>query len=143
MRTTILTLLLGLTLACDGGDTEETGSSETGETEDTGDTSDTEDTDTEDTDTEAPSCDTVAAADCDTTSGCAAIRGREVTEDDCIDFTADAEPFGCMQEDQGCGDAETWARPGDGAECVWFSSTCIPSGWIACDFQDTPECPTE
>ena len=143
MRTMTLALLLGLTLACEGGD-EETGTSDSGsDTSDTdSDTSDTDtsDTDTSDTDTSEPSCDAVAAADCDTTSGCSAIRGREVTEDDCIDYTADSEPFGCMQEDLGCGDAETWAKPSEGDACVLFSNTCIPSGWITCDFQDTPEC---
>ena len=151
MRTITLAILLGLTLACDGGD-EETGSTDTDTGSDTSDTdtsdtsdtdtsdTDTSDTDTSDTDTDTPSCDTVAAADCGTTDGCATIRGRDVTDADCIDYTADATPYGCMQADGGCGDAETWARATEDGDCVLFSDTCIPDGWLTCDFQDTPEC---
>lgn len=84
-----------------------------------------------------PACEDVAPEDCAATEGCAAITGRllrtDTTPDPCVDFTDPGEPLACMSADGGCGDAETLAAPPDDpSACTWFSSTCIPAGWVSC-----------
>ncbi|MEL6347780.1 MAG: hypothetical protein AAFV53_32040 [Myxococcota bacterium] len=127
---------LSLTVtACDDGDKD----SDPIEEADT-------DTDTDaDTDADAD-CASLDVDACAANSNCLVIEGRPLstnptTSEPCVDFDIPLVPFGCMDTKGGCGDAETIAGAAVDECDHWFSSTCIPNGWSACDFGSYGECP--
>ena len=82
-------------------------------------------------------CEALDVTACAQDATCATINGRALQDDgaggECVDFSVQGEPLGCMADDVGCGDAETLAAPpGDADSCTWFSSTCVPAGWVSC-----------
>ncbi|MBN2801305.1 MAG: hypothetical protein JXX28_19345 [Deltaproteobacteria bacterium] len=95
---------------------------------------------------EALTCADQLPDDCEA-AGCAVIAGRLLQETDdgahCVDFTGERVPQGCMEAELGCGDAETLAAPPDDPDaCWWFSSTCLPPGWVTCGEGWADACPT-
>jgi hypothetical protein len=82
-------------------------------------------------------CDELSVEECLDGPDCRYINGREIhnrDSDPCLDFSDDPVAKGCLASEMGCGEAETYAAPsGDPSDCWWFSNTCIPTGWGACD----------
>lgn len=106
-----------------------------------------DDTDKEEDDSGGGS--TIACADmdvdtCATTDRCATIDAREIQTQDgvqCVDFALPSVPRGCGTAELECGQAITYAAPPEDPEaCWWFSSTCLPSGWVTCGGMDVGEC---
>jgi hypothetical protein len=68
---------------------------------------------------------------------CHHISGREIHNKEtvpCVDWSQESVAKGCLSNDMGCGDAETYAAPSDDpSDCWWFPSTCVPTGWGACE----------
>ena len=96
------------------------------------------------------SCATLSEAECAESPDCAGISGWPVDLDGegdaCVDYSASSFAA-CAEPPGACGDALTFARPptaSSDAECVLFSSTCIPDGWVPCSgpISDSP-CPEE
>ncbi|MED5374013.1 MAG: hypothetical protein VX899_23550 [Myxococcota bacterium] len=91
-------------------------------------------------DTDPLVCAELSLEDCATegVAQCSLLSGRALQDDgaggQCVDFSVDSEPMGCIDDDQGCGDAETVAAPADDPEnCThWFPSTCLPDGYVYC-----------
>ena len=139
MMLRILTLSLAFFLAACGD--KDTGDTDTTEEADT-------DTDTDsdtDTDTDTDGCASLDVDACAANGACAVITGRTLQETAagvCVDFGEDPIPLGCMDAKGGCGDAETLAAESEGSCTHWFSSTCLPQGWTACDEPTwADECP--
>jgi hypothetical protein len=82
---------------------------------------------------------------------CRTIDGKPLVDDGagglCVDWEGTpSEPFGCMGADIGCPAAEGYGAPvDDPSACAWFSSLCLPAGWVACDpaVDAVPECGQE
>jgi hypothetical protein len=97
-------------------------------------------------DTAGTECPSYSVTECADHAECGFINGRLLQDDgaggQCVDFSVDGEPVGCLGVGMGCGDAETLAAPADDPDaCTWFPSTCIPTGWVSCgDVAD--ECPS-
>lgn len=89
------------------------------------------------TETALLQCDELSVEQCLDGPDCAYLNGREIHDIDtepCVDFSQDTVAKGCIANGMGCGAAETSAAPsGDPSDCWWFSSTCVPTGWVACD----------
>jgi hypothetical protein len=78
--------------------------------------------------------------DCTTIFGWVPTQGKEGI---CVDFRNQPLVFGCRSIAQECGEAITVAAPAHQPDrCIWFSNTCIPSGWRECNVGDVPECPS-
>ena len=73
-------------------------------------------------------------------AGCVIIDGRLLEEDDCVDYSNDAEPLGCKSVGA-CPAVETLAASAsDPDTCYLFSSGCVPTGWTGCEWVDYGEC---
>lgn len=130
----MLLLLSGLTLACGEKEPEDTSGADGG-TADGGADGGAE-----------LACEDVAPASCDGTEGCSTLMAWPVMETSdgwCADFGAERVPLGCMDDDIGCGAAETPATTADAPDtCLWlFPSTCLPAGYVACPATALDACP--
>lgn len=101
----------------------------------------------DDSDPPAVICEDLDVDACAAESACQTIDGQSFGEDDgevCYDADAPAEPRGCMDAGDDCGAAITYAKPSADGACVYFSSSCIPDGWMSCsDLGTVEDCPVE
>jgi hypothetical protein len=84
---------------------------------------------------EVASCAETPVEACAADARCAVIEGRAYTWDDaaaCYD-TGVPTAAGCMDRDSGCNDRVTYAKASESSDCTFFSSQCVPSGWIDCE----------
>lgn len=99
------------------------------------------------TEEDCPDLDVDACADA---QACRTIDGKVLADDGsgglCLDWEGTpSEPYGCLAADAGCPAAEGYGAPADDpSACTWFSSLCLPSGWVACEpaVDAVPECGT-
>lgn len=129
MRRLASLVILAALSGCDDEDLKDTGDAPPDD--ETGTPDDTDDSGT------APACADLAPDACATRADCGVIDGRPMHKQDgawCVDHDEASQPLGCMEAEDGCGDAETIASSPDAPEtCWWFSSTCIPTGWTVCE----------
>ena len=75
-------------------------------------------------------CASLGAEECGTAENCTELQAYALNIDDqnmCYELET-STTVGCIDIEQPCGDAITFAENPDG-EIYWFSSTCTPSGW--------------
>ena len=91
-------------------------------------------------------CSSLSVLTCASYPQCSTIDGSTMTLDDANEcyMMEPAVAVGCMDGGMICGDAITYAASTEGGECMMFTSTCIPSGWTACNEWDSyQECPPD
>ena len=98
----------------------------------------TTDSDTSTTSNTMPlQCDELSVEQCLDGPECRYISAREIHNKDtvpCVDWSQEPVAKGCLSNDMGCGEAETYAAPSDDpSDCWWFPDTCVPTGWGACE----------
>ncbi len=94
-----------------------------------------------------PECYDLDVASCADDPSCTTLDGREITVPDTGGATCynvgSPEPLGCLPAGTGCTAVITLATPpGGGEPCYYFTSGCVPEGWVSCDaaFDGMAEC---
>ena len=108
-------------------------------------TLDTSPTDTRTESNTVTNCTPLSEEECDTSQSCFPITATPITyneENTCWEHGTQ-EFTECMSTDMVCGQGQaiTYARPDPDADCMMFTSTCIPLEWDICDETEFPECP--
>ena len=87
----------------------------------------------------APPCVELGSAACAAREDCWSLVGRRY--DEAHACMLPEEPLGCLDEDDGCGAAVTYALSPTG-KCYEFPSLCVPVNWRAVRHLDGyPRCP--
>lgn len=94
-----------------------------------------------------PACVDLPLELCEGTEGCGLLTAYAIVEDVEAERACWGDDLGAVActptfDDGRCQPERTFARPEAGGDCRWFTTTCIPEDWEACDVLPTDElCP--